>query len=257
MTIIGLALAIGPLTTMAHEVGGHAAACLALGQHLADISAYYVDCDAVSRRASRLVAMAGTGVDLILFAAAYALWRRAEGDLLRLALWYVFTVKGLVATGYWLFSGVIGIGDWAPGPEGGMGPMALEWAWRVALVLMGLAGYIGVVRLANASLRVMIGGGEGMLAVQKRIALGFYLTNGAVAFLVGLLNPQGFIITLISAVASSFGGTAGLFNVAYARGGTEVPVQPFVVPCRPAVLALGILIVGTFAALLGPTIRLG
>jgi hypothetical protein len=253
LTVVGLALILGPLTTMAHELGGHAATCVALGGRLVEIGAFYVDCDAVDATSRRIGAMMGVGIDVVIFALGFIAWRLAKGDLLRLALWFVFVAKGMVAAGYFLFSGATGVGDWGPGDEGGIGPLPNPLAIRAVMFAIGLVAYIWVVRLAMRTLGEMIGGGPDAFRVQKVVAWGFYATNGALALLVGLVNPVGFYIVVFSAMASSFGGTSGLISVGFAR--SKPPRRAFVVERSWVLLGLGVLVAGAFAAFLGPTVR--
>jgi hypothetical protein len=252
-TVVGLTLLISPLATMAHELGGHAAACVALGGKPFELGAYYIECDVTDDLARRLVAMAGTGVDLILLGALFAAWRVAKGDLLRLALWYGFIAKGMTAFGYWCFSGVSGIGDWGPGDGGGIGPLPNEYLIRAALLAAGLAGYVGIIVLGGRTLRAMIGGGPDAFAAQRRIAIVFYVLNGAVAVLIGLLNPHGFFITIASAAASTLGGMAGMFNIGFAK--SQPPAKAFNVKNSTMLLVLGVIVTSAFAVVLGPTLR--
>jgi hypothetical protein len=256
LTMIGLALMIGPLTTMAHEIGGHAAMCLAVGGRVTHIGAFYVGCEAPDLVARRIEAMAGAGIDAVIFALGYLAWRAAKdvGDLARLALWLVFVVKGMVAAGYFLFSGATGVGDWGPGEAGGIGPLPNPMLIRAAEFVFGAAAYGAIVMLAMRTLHAMIGGGAAAKAAQRTIAHGFYLTNGAVALVVGLFNPLGFFIVVFSAMASSFGGTAGLISVGFAR--SKPPARAFHVGRSWAVMGLGVVVAGVFAAVLGPTVRL-
>jgi hypothetical protein len=90
LTLIGVTLLIGPATVIAHELGGHAASCLAIGARLTDIGAFYVDCTYADGTTPKIVAMAGTLVDWFLFATFYALWQMAKLDLSRLICWLVF-----------------------------------------------------------------------------------------------------------------------------------------------------------------------
>jgi hypothetical protein len=101
----------------------------------------------------------------------------------------------------------------------------------------------------------MLGGGETARRTQRRIAMTIYLIGGVSAVLVSLFNPLGIAITLVSAIASSFGGTAGLFNVAYARP-RDKPPRDFVIGRHYAVIVAGVLMTVAFAAVLGPTVYL-
>jgi len=255
-TLVGLALLLLPLLTVAHEVGGHALACTATGHLPSELGAYYVECPGTGGVGRRIVAMAGTGMDVLLAALALWAWHRARRPLPRLALWIVFTVKGMVAGGYWMFSGLTNLGDWGPAAGGGIGPLPWPWLWRVVMFAIGLCVYVVVVRQAIRMMRAMLGGGEQAGRVQRRIALTLYGVGGVSAVLVSLANPLGIVITLMSAVASSFGGTAGLFNVAYAGYGDQ-PAGHFVVGRHYLLVAAGVLVTLAFAAVLGPTLYLG
>jgi hypothetical protein len=254
-TLAGLVLLLLPLLTMAHELAGHALTCIASGHRPSELGAYYVECPGTGSWSRRVVAMAGTGVDVILATLAYIAWGRAKRPLPRLALWIVFTVKGMVAAGYWMFSGVSNLGDWGPDAGGGIGPLPWPWLWRGVMFAVGLYVYIAVVRQAIRMMIAMLGGGEQARRTQRKIAMTIYLIGGVSALLVSLFNPVGIAITLMSAIASSFGGTAGLFNVAYCRR-CDQPPRDFVIGRYYALAAAGVLMMLTFAAVLGPTIYL-
>lgn len=254
-TLVGLALLLLPLLTIGHEVAGHAVACVASGHLPSEIGAYYVECPDTGPWARRIVAMAGTGMDVLLATLALVGWHRVRRALPRLMLWIVFTVKGMVAAGYWMFSGISNLGDWGPALGGGIGPLPWPWFCRAILFAVGLLVYIAVTRQAIRMMAVMLGGDELARRVQRRIAMTIYLIGGVLAVLVSLINPLGIVITLISAVASSFGGTAGLFNVAYAKS-RDQPPQDFVIGRHYAIVAAGLLVTLAFAAILGPTVYL-
>ncbi|WP_426700549.1 hypothetical protein ACPPVV_14270 [Rhodanobacter sp. Col0626] len=119
---------------------------------------------------------------------------------------------------------------------------------------VGLVVYISVTKRAIRMMAVMLGGGE-IARRTHRIAMTIYLIGGASAVLVSLFNPLGMAITLMSAVASSFGGTAGLFNVAYSKPCAEPP-RDFVIGRHHVIVFAGVLVTLAFAAVLGPTVYL-
>ncbi|MEP6898322.1 MAG: hypothetical protein ABI870_07310 [Rhodanobacter sp.] len=254
-TLIGLVLLLSPLLTMAHELLGHALTCMAVGHVPSELGAYYVNCPDTSGWRKLVVSMAGTGVDVVVAILAYFAWRAARRPLVRLSLWIVFAVKGMVAAGYWMFSGITTIGDWGIAKDGGLGLLPHAWILRSLLTIVGLVGYIGVVRIATGMLVRMLGGREQAAFVQRKIAMTVYFVGGACAFLVSLLNPQGFVITLVSAIAASFGGTAGMFNVAFRPVGSRPPTD-FHVRRHYAIVAAGIAMTLAFAIVLGPTVYL-
>jgi hypothetical protein len=255
VTIIGLGLILMPVLTMWHEIGGHASACLLTGGTIRTIGAFYVDCDSATLLTKRIVAWAGVSIDSALAVVAWPLWRRARGDMARLVLWLIAVSKGFVAAGYFFFSGISGVGDLGPSLEG-IGPMAHPVLWRITIGLLGALVYWRLVVLGIRTLTAMLGDGAATNASRKRIAHVYYGTIGCAAVLVGLLNPVGLFITILSAAASSFGGNAGFISIGYAGGRGET-VKPFVVPRYWGVLAVGVVATLGFAIVLGPSITPG
>lgn len=253
-TVIGLGLLIMPISTMWHEIGGHAATCVALGGRVTDLSAFYVDCAGLARGGKVAVALAGAGMDMVAALLVYPLWRRATRDLPRLILWLIWLSKAMVAAGYLCFSGATGIGDLGPGIEGGIGPLPMPMLWRLGELAVGIALYAWLVRKGIATLTQMIGGGIETRTARRRIAHGYYLATGIAAVVVGLFNPVGITITLTSAAASSFGGLAGMISIGFALPREGAP-RAFVIRSHPAILIAGLVATGVFAAVLGPTLR--
>lgn len=253
-TVIGLALLLIPLTTMWHEIGGHAFACAVQGGHVAAIGAFYVDCTGLTGWPRIVVSVAGAALDAVLAAFAYLLWRRARGDMTRLVLWYVWVGKGFTAAGYLCFSGVSGFGDLAPGSGGGLGPVAYPVPLRIGELAIGIVLYAWLIRRGTAALTAMVGSGAATGTARRRIAHGYYMTAGIGAVLVGLLNPMGVVITLLSAAASSFGGLAGLISIGFAKPQEGVS-QAFAIPRSWPVVIAGIAVTIAFAAVLGPTLN--
>ena len=157
LSVIGLALIMMPLMTMWHEIGGHAAACAAFGGRIVAIGAFYADCDGLDGLPAIVMSCAGVAVNALLAVVAYLLWRRATGDWARLVLWLLFLSQGFVASGYFAFSGIIGVGDLAPGAHGGLGPVAYPLAVRIAEALLGIVIYSRLIRLGINSLGDMLG----------------------------------------------------------------------------------------------------
>jgi hypothetical protein len=252
VTIVGLGLVLMPMLTLWHEVGGHAAACAVQGGHVATIGAFYVDCQGLAGAARRIVACAGVGMDLALALVAYLAWRSVRSDLARLALWYVWLGKAFVAAGYFCFSGLTGVGDLSVAPGGGLAPLPMPWAWQAGFLIGGALLYWRLIVAGISGLNAMIGTGPETRTARRRIAHGYYWTIGVVAVLVGLLNPLGLFITVLSAAASTFGGNAGLISIGFA-GQASGDARDFAVARSWAVLGLGVVVSLGFALVLGPS----
>ncbi|MEO7277443.1 MAG: hypothetical protein ABIW33_05420 [Sphingomicrobium sp.] len=253
ITVVGLGMLLMPLLTMWHEIGGHAAFCAVQGGHVQTIGAFYVDCDGLAGAPRVLMSCAGVLVNALLSVIAFIAWRRSRSDRARLVLWLVWVSEAFVAAGYLCFSGVTGFGDLATGTAGqGLGAVPMPIVWRVGEFLLGAAVYALVIIRAIKALATMIGNGPDTRPVRQLIAHGYYATVGAAAVLVGLLNPVGVVVTIMSAAASSFGGLAGMISIGFATRPEPGP-KDFVVGRSWLVFALGAATLLTFALVLGPS----
>ncbi|OYY73140.1 MAG: hypothetical protein B7Y47_00625 [Sphingomonas sp. 28-63-12] len=255
LTMAGWGALLMPLLTMWHEIAGHAAACTLQGGHVAMIGAFYVECTGLSGVADIVVAGAGVAMNIVLALIAYACWRRATGDGARLMLWLVWVSEAFVAAGYFCFSGVTGVGDLGTSAQGSLAALPMPLGWRLGEIGIGIGAYILMVRAAVAALSTMLGTGAATRPARRRIAHIFYAASGLGAVVVGLLNPVGLFVTIMSAAASSFGGLAGFISIGFAAGGAEAP-RAFVVRRQWAVILGGGIVLTIFAVVLGPSVRL-
>lgn len=259
ITVVGIAALVYTGSVFLHEVIGHGGACLAVGGRILSIGAYYLDCDTkgLSEWASRVVAAAGNTANALLAFLAWFLMRRALPERTNQFLfwWLLFTVNALAWSGYYLFSGVMNIGDWGSSRDGVLFGVGRLWAWRIGLSVIGAGLYVFNAWLAARSLGQCFGG------TSRRIGLGFrwtitaYLTGAAISILTGLLNPLGFVIVLMSAAASSLGGTSGLLWLPswMERNSREPELK---ITRNWTWISAGALVAILYAVFLGPTIRL-
>jgi hypothetical protein len=177
--------------------------------------------------------------------------RRATSG--RYFLWLLMTVNLCQGTGYWLFSGVGGIGDWrvvadivAPGSLG-----------RIALTVAGASGYAGAIVLALRTLSPFLGA-DGLR--RKRgwaLTVVPYLAGGVLYVAAGALNPEGPVIVAISAAAASFGGTSALAWMASQLGRIPRATEPpLALESSIPWLAVGGVVALVFVGVLGPGLRL-
>jgi len=168
------------------------------------------------------------------------------------------TVNLFTATGYFLFSGIGGIGDWAAFIEG-LGP---QWLWRIGLTIFGATTYLLAARISLFELRPLIGSDKEQ-RYQRAIRLSRipYFAGGILMCIAGALNPKGMILILISAAASTFGGTSGLlWTTDWLNRGTLIPSGPPAEPMPihrswPLIVAAGAIAIA-FIGVLGPSVRL-
>jgi hypothetical protein len=257
-TLIAVAVVAYALTNVLHEGGGHGGACVIVGGKPKELNAVFFDCgdEHLSVAAVRWVAAGGTIVNLVTGALAWA-GLRASGKGItvgRYFLWLLMTLSLLQATGYWLFSGLADIGDWAAVTAG----LTPGWPWRVLLTAAGGGGYYLTARLALAELVPFLGPESGRVAHARTLMLVPYLTGGVLYVAAGLLNPVSPALVLISAAAASLGGTSGLawmYNLLRAPARTQVETPPLAVPRSLAWIGLAAAVAGVFIGVLGRSVR--
>ncbi len=203
-TVIAIAIAATVCGDVIHEGLGHGGACVLTGGHALGLSSVYFDCD----RDTRIVAASGTIANLIAGVLCFGASRMARrAARLRYFLWLLMTVNLLEVGGYFLFSGVGNIGDWARVIQG----LQPSWAWRLGLLVAGAISYWFFVCFALLELRPFLGPeGEMRLRRARRLTLIPYFSDGILSYIAGLFNPVGMVLVAISAAAASFGGASGL-----------------------------------------------
>lgn len=205
LTIAAIAIAATVITDVIHEGLGHGGMCVATGLQPLVLSTVHFECGTDTR----LVAAGGTLSNLIFGVVFWAAARAVKGTASwRYFFWLLMTFNLFDAGGYFLFSGIGNIGDWAMVVAG----WQPAWAWRVGLIALGTVTYFLLfVPLCLGELRPFLGK-DAKIRVQRarRLTLVPYLTAGVLSCAAGALNPVGPVLILISAAAASFGGKSGL-----------------------------------------------
>lgn len=222
LTVAFLAVFAYMLGNLLHEGAGHGAACVLTGAKAVAISSVSFECSAEGR----LVSAGGTLANLIAGAIFFLLGRLTSREYPRWKyfLWIAMTINLFTGTGYFLFSGIGGIGDWAAFIQG-LGP---AWAWRTGLTVFGGVTYPLAAYLSLRELRPLIGTDK---VERYRLALRLtaipYFCGGILMCIAGALNPTGPMLILISAAASTFGGTSGLlWATNWLKRGEMIPFGP-------------------------------
>lgn len=223
-TIAAIAIIATALGSVIHEGIGHGGACLISGSQPLAISTVHFEC----AREGRLVDAGGTIANflagVVFFLAARLVLRATR---LRYFLWLSMTINLLGAAGYFLFSGVGGIGDWAEFVAG-LHPV---WMSRAVLILVGMVSYPLVAWFAVLEMRPFLGpGGEERIRRARRFNFVAYFTGGILSCVAGCFNPVGMILVAISAAAASFGGSSGLLWMGQLLRGGMIPVNSFEMP---------------------------
>ncbi len=248
------AVAIG-LTQVIHE-GLHALTCTAVGAKLQEFSALHVSCQSETALQSKLVSGSASIINLIAGMISLALLRRSRhrAPELVLFLWLFMLMSWLLGTGYWLFSGVANIGDWA-NVIAGWEP---HWLWRFVMAGAGTASYMFLVWLALHELGKIIGGDEAREQIRRAVKLGLlaYLTVFLVILLAGLFNPYG--ITGLPAVAAMLLALGGMFPLVWmmqwfrAKSFVKSPGAPLQIRRRWSWIVTAAIVISVYVVVLGP-----
>ncbi len=205
LTVSAFAVIATIITSLIHEGIGHGGMCIATGGVPVGLSSVHFQCSAEPR----LVAAGGTFANLVFGALFWVMMRLTKRSASwRYLFWLLMTFNLLDAAGYFLFSGVGNIGDWAAVVEG----MRPPWIWRVGLTVLGIVTYFFVfVPLTLRALRPFLGGDSQIRVRRARLlTVTPYLVCGILSCMAGALNPVGPMLILISAAAASFGGKSGM-----------------------------------------------
>jgi hypothetical protein len=254
MAVVAYAIA-----NVAHEGVGHAGACLAVGGRPVALSAVHFEGDLEGRppSARRWQAAGGTLANLALGLGCALLLRRGRGATPgRYFLWLLAALNLLQAFGYWLFSGIGRLGDWAVVVDG----FEPAWAWRLGLTVFGLLGYWFTVVLFLRLMLPFLGDGPDRLRRALTLTVVPYLAGGLLYVASGLPNPHGLRLVAISAAAASFGGASAFAWMAQLLRNTRAyppSAGPgLALPPSRGWQVAGALIAALFVFVLGPSIRL-
>ena len=174
----------------------------------------------------------------------------------RYFLWLLMTINLLQAGGYFLFSGLGNIGDWAYVIH----DLAPAWLWRAGLTVLGVVSYVLLVWLALLELRPFLGERDWKRGGAKDLTIVPSVTGGILYTVAGMFNPVGMILVGISAAASSFGGTSGLAWMTQCLGSKFVPKvtsQPLTLQRSRGWIIAAFITAAIFVEALGHGIRFG
>ncbi len=259
LTVAGLAALAYVVTTAAHEGLGHGGMCVLGGGHPNGWSAYYFDCDARDRPdwVFRAVAAAGSTVNLLLGLLCGGLLsarlaQAGKRGAWTVFLWLMFTINLFDWAGYFMFSGIAGLGDWGEVDGAVLHGIPNALYIRIGMAIVGFGFYILSSRISSAFLGRILGGRK--LGAAQAICWTAYATGGLLGLGAGLLNPLGLIIVFESSLASSLGGTCGLLWLSR-RIKDEPSETEFDLPFNIVWLVLGVAAAVAFALILGPTLK--
>jgi hypothetical protein len=153
-----------------------------------------------------------------------------------------------MGAGYFLFSGVGNIGDWADVASGTVSP----FIWRPAMTLLGGALYFLFARRSGQWLGALVGGDDLSMRRSTRLTVPSYVAGGLLFCLSGLFNPVGPVLIAISAAAASFGGASGLLWLTQFTRRSTRSAEPAKLRLSYAWIIAGGIASAIFIGILGP-----
>ena len=207
LTLAAIGILAYMVANVLHECVGHGGTALLLGAQHVVFSTVALD----SSLDSKWIDAAGTLMNL---AAAIPLWLVLKTAKLRSSHTYYFLLLTFAfnlftGTGYFLFSGILGIGDWAGVIQG----LPYPWLWRTLMTVVGAVSYYASMRLFAGLLQPFLGSAEEPARRCRRLCITPYVAVGVLATLGGLLNPAGIELLFISALPSTLGANFGLLRM--------------------------------------------
>jgi len=162
-TLISISIIVFIIQNILHEFCGHGVVTLLVGGKIISWSTAYLEHDlsSVGEIGRQTVAAAGSIVNLLIGLILWAILKYQKGKIsgLTFFLWLSMTVNLLTGTGYFLFSGATGVGDW----NSVIQYYDSYWVWRITLITVGIILYLFSIWVSLKELNMFIGGKSGEL----------------------------------------------------------------------------------------------
>jgi hypothetical protein len=221
-TIVSMAVIASGIATLLHEGVGHGVVAWLRGDIPTELTSNHLS----ALRSDRWVDAAGTIVNLVAGAASLRISRSlADRANIRYFFWILGALNLLPGAGYFLFSGILGFGDWNEVISG----LPHQIALRIGMSVFGAGLYVMVVRQLAVLVRVFAPDSPTYNIVGRFPYYAACLFSCAA----GALDPLGIKLFFVSTVPAAFGGSSGLL---WADGlmPSAVPDHKLVVHRAPA-----------------------
>jgi hypothetical protein len=243
-TIISMAVIASATATMLHEGVGHGLVAWLRGDVPTELTTNHLS----SMRADHWVEAGGTLVNLLVGSLCLIASRRAGNHAnSRYFLWLLGALNLLPGAGYFLFSGIGGLGDWNAVIAG----LPNYLAWRIAMTMFGFVLYFLCVRWLGRVLRPF-SPDRGTYNTVGRIP---YYAACLFSVASGLLDPMGLPLLIGSTIPAAFGGSSGLMWADSLM--RKLPVEPpLTVQRQPAWWIAAAVLGSAYILIVGPGIKL-
>ena len=198
-TIIGMAIIAAGTAALLHEGLGHGVTAWVRGDIPTELTSNHL----ASLHEDRWVLAGGTLVNLaagvLALIASHLAGARAN---LRYFCWLLAAKNLFSGAGYFMFSGIIGFGDWQQVILG----LPHQALWRTGMAIFGAILYVLFARVLAVSIRPFTAE-RGEYNVVGRLP---YLAACIFSCLAGLFDPLGLKLLLVSTIPAAFGGSSGM-----------------------------------------------
>jgi hypothetical protein len=202
-TIISMAVVAISISSALHEGVGHGLTAWLRGDIPTELTSNHLS----DLHPDRLVDAGGTLVNLaagiVAMSAAHIAAHRAN---LRYFLWLLGCFNLMDGAGYFLFSGILGLGDWQEVIVGLPHYIAL----RIGMSVLGAVLYLGVVKVIAQLLIPFCPNKTEYRSLYNTIGRLPYYSACAFYCLAGAFDPLGFPLFVLSTIPAAFGGNSGL-----------------------------------------------
>ena len=210
LSIISIAVIVYIIQNVLHEFIGHGGATILVGGKLVSLTTAYLqsNLESASSLGRRIVAAAGPIVNTVAGILFWIILKKQyhKKNSLTFFLWLLMSVNLFTGLGYFLFSGVSGIGDWITVLHG----VENIWMWRIIMIIAGIILYMLAIWISLRELNLFIGADEPHRGKRAlKLSLIPYLFGSFFTTIGALFNPESMLFVITSA-ASTFGGTSAL-----------------------------------------------
>ena len=238
-SVVSMAAIAVCLATTLHEGVGHGVTAWLRGDVVTELTSNHLS----SVRPDRLVDAGGTLANLVVGLASMMISIASGRHANRRYFFWIFgTLNLLSGAGYFLFSGVLGVGDWEQVIQG----TPHYYTCRVIMAICGAALYVSFLRLIAMEIHPFLTSRRDYNTLA-RLA---YCAACATDCIAGAFDPLGVKLLLISTIPAVFGGFSGLLwaDVFLPKFNVE---QPVMVRSSRALWITAIVIVALFVGVLG------
>lgn len=238
------------LCDLLHEFGHAAATLLPVGVSAVSISTIGLS----STGSSAVVAAAGPLVNMMLSFALLLAFSSVLAPSWRYFGWLLGTVNLFNAAAYFIYSAILGSGDWAVV----FNAVAPPLLWRPVVGIAGLTFYAGSVYCSLVALRGLVASGVIAEANVDRYCTSSYWIGGAQITAGAVFNPVSPWFILTSGAATGFGAMVGmlLLPALLRRNSPRAGMRQESLRIGWAWITAGAAAVAVFIGIFGPGLRL-